>query len=53
MLVIHKKSGIKGLRTMDKKIEITLQEYCTENNREALLETVGCREKCTAVTRNR
>lgn len=23
---------------MDKKIEITLQEYCTENNREALLE---------------
>ena len=38
MLVIHKKSSIKGLRTMDKKIEMTLQEYCTENNLEALLE---------------
>lgn len=38
MLVIHKKSSIKGLRTMDKKIEMTLQEYCTENNQEALLE---------------
>ena len=23
---------------MDKKIEMTLQEYCTENNQEALLE---------------